>query len=145
MKACAVMQPYLFPYIGYYQLVYASDVFIVYDDVSFIKRSYINRNSIIVNNEVRRFCLPVFGGSSNILIKDLTFGSAKDLLKTIQRSYSRAPYFHDVFRLLSSLALAISLSTIAALPFCAANIIGVDLFFSSTAVISTPSSKRNST
>ena len=57
MKACAVMQPYLFPYIGYYQLVYASDVFIVYDDVSFIKRSYINRNSIIVNNEVRRILL----------------------------------------------------------------------------------------
>jgi len=33
----AVMQPYLFPYLGYFQLVHAADTFVFYDDVNFIK------------------------------------------------------------------------------------------------------------
>ena len=46
MKTCAVMQPYLFSYIGYYQLVYAADVFIIYDDVTFIKQSHIGVSTL---------------------------------------------------------------------------------------------------
>lgn len=102
MKICAVMQPYLFPYIGYYQLVYAADCFILYDDVTFIKQSYINRNSILVNAQAKRFSLPVLGASSNILIKDLSYGSADKLLKTIKQSYCKAPYYKDVINFISS-------------------------------------------
>ena len=46
----AVMQPYLFPYISYFQLIYAADLFLVYDDVAYIKQGYINRNSILSAN-----------------------------------------------------------------------------------------------
>ena len=42
----AIMQPYLFPYIGYFQLIAAVDKFVVYDDVNFIKGGWINRNNI---------------------------------------------------------------------------------------------------
>lgn len=102
MKTCAVMQPYLFPYIGYYQLVYSADQFIIYDDVTFIKQSYINRNSILIKGEACRFNLPVLGASSNKFIKDLSYGSADKLLKTIKQSYSKAPYYKDVIEIIES-------------------------------------------
>jgi hypothetical protein len=44
----AIMQPYIFPYIGYYQLVNAVDNFVILDDVNFITRSWINRNNIFI-------------------------------------------------------------------------------------------------
>lgn len=102
MKTCAIMQPYLFPYIGYYQLVYAADCFVFYDDVTFMKQSYINRNSILVNKQALRFSVPVMGASSNTLIKDLHYSPTDKLLKTIQQAYSKAPYFNDVMGLISS-------------------------------------------
>ncbi|WP_028485998.1 WbqC family protein [Thiomicrorhabdus chilensis] len=94
---CSVMQPYLFPYIGYYQLVQSADVFIFYDDVTFIKQSYINRNSILVNGKQQRFTLPVPKLSSNILIQDLLYGQDRKVLKSIKQSYSKAPFFKDVY------------------------------------------------
>ena len=51
MTAVAIMQPYLFPYIGYWQLLQAADCFVVYDDVNYINRGWINRNRILVNGE----------------------------------------------------------------------------------------------
>ena len=47
----AVMQPYLFPYIGYFQLIYAADIFLIYDDVAYIKRGFVNRNNLLTPNE----------------------------------------------------------------------------------------------
>ena len=69
----AVMQPYLFPYLGYYQLVSAVDKFVYYDDVTFIKGGYINRNNILSNGKAQRFTIPVPGMSSNTLINELCF------------------------------------------------------------------------
>lgn len=55
----AIMQPYLFPYIGYWQLVNAVDKFVVLDDVNFIKRGFINRNRILINGKSYLFTVPV--------------------------------------------------------------------------------------
>lgn len=97
----AVMQPYLFPYIGYFQLIYAADLFLIYDDVSFIKQGYINRNSILSPSGPTRFTVPVPGASSNKLIASLQFTSdVNKVLKTIAQSYSKAPYFKSVFPLI---------------------------------------------
>ena len=85
MKKIAVMQPYLFPYIGYYQLVNVTDVFIIYDDVTYIKRGYINRNSILIDGELRRFSLPVIGASQNVLIQNLNYAPVGKILKTIEQ------------------------------------------------------------
>lgn len=94
----AIMQPYLFPYLGYYQLVGCADVFVLYDDVSFIKQGYINRNSILVNGQPSRMTIPVPGGSSNKCIKDLAFATdLSKVLKTVRQAYAKAPFFEEVF------------------------------------------------
>lgn len=94
----AVMQPYLFPYLGYYQLVNCADVFVLYDDVAFIKKGYINRNSILMNGESSRVTIPVPGASQNKLIKELAYtADVTKVLKTFNHSYASAPFFDDVF------------------------------------------------
>lgn len=94
----AVMQPYLFPYIGYFHLVMASDVFVIYDDAQYMKQSFINRNNIIIDGEVRRFTLPVPKNSSNTLIKDLQYhASSVKLLKTISQAYAKAEFYESFF------------------------------------------------
>lgn len=99
----AVMQPYLFPYLGYYQLVNAVDKFIFYDDVTFIKGGYINRNNILSNGKAQRFTIPVPGMSSNTLINELSFDkNVKKILKSIEQSYKKAPYFEHVFPIVES-------------------------------------------
>ena len=50
-----IMQPYFFPYIGYWQLVNAVDKYVVFDDVNYIKRGWINRNRILFNGKPRYF------------------------------------------------------------------------------------------
>src|SRR5690606_17868434 len=97
----AVMQPYLFPYIGYFQLIYAADLFLIYDDVAYIKRGFVNRNNILAPSGVTRFTVSVPGASQNKLFSDLQFSKDVDkVLKTIEHSYSNAPYFEDVFPLI---------------------------------------------
>jgi hypothetical protein len=96
------MQPYLFPYFGYYQLVSFSDIFVLYDDVTYIKQGYINRNQITCNGQSRRFTVPVPGASSNRLIRDLEFSTnTTKVIKTIEQAYSKAPYFPEVFPIIS--------------------------------------------
>lgn len=94
----AIMQPYLFPYIGYWQLIHAVDTFVILDDVNFIKRGYINRNSILVNGQPYLFSIPVRDASQNRLIKDtkLSFGEKekKKFLMRIENAYRKAPFLN---------------------------------------------------
>ena len=43
-----IMQPYFLPYIGYWQLLNAVDTYILYDEVNYINRGWINRNSMVI-------------------------------------------------------------------------------------------------
>ena len=103
------MQPYLFPHNGYFQLMNAVDKFVVYDDVSFIKSGWINRNKILINKVTSTFTVPLIKASSNALIKDIKIDKntrwRKKLLKSIQQSYHRAPYFSQVFELVSDVIM----------------------------------------
>lgn len=100
----AIMQPYLFPYIGYFQLIHASDLFLIYDDVAYIKRGYINRNRVLAPNGATRFTVPVPGASQNKIISDLKFSTdVAKVLKTIEHSYLKAPYFDPVFPLIKQI------------------------------------------
>lgn len=102
----AVMQPYLFPYIGYFQLIYVSDVFLIYDDVSYIKQGFINRNTILSKSGPVRFTVAVPGASSNKLISSLSFSpDVKKQLESIKQNYSKRPYFTDVFPMISEILL----------------------------------------
>lgn len=100
----AIMQPYLFPYIGYWQLINAVDSFVIYDDVNFIKQGYINRNSILSNGKSQQFTLELIGASSNKLIKEIEIGNnVNKILKTIKQSYIKAPFFENVIILLEEI------------------------------------------
>jgi WbqC-like protein family len=106
MKKLAIMQPYLFPYIGYFQLINAVDKFVAYDDVAFIKQGWINRNNILVNGSPFLFTIPVKNISSYSLICETEVSYDIDwrskLFKTIQESYRKAPYFKTAFQIIEN-------------------------------------------
>lgn len=94
----AIMQPYFFPYIGYWQLISAVDTFVIYDDVNFIKQGWVNRNSILGKNSKHLISLQLKGASSYKRINEIGIGdNAYKLLKTIELTYKKAPYFEEVF------------------------------------------------
>ena len=62
-KSIALMQPYFFPYLGYFQLINHVDEFILYDDVQYMKGGWINRNRILENGKPVYITLPVEKGS----------------------------------------------------------------------------------
>jgi len=104
----AVMQPYFFPYIGYYQLVNAVDKFIIYDDVNYITAGWINRNNILINKEKKYFTLNLSEASQNKLINEIKVGKNKDkILKTIKYNYSKAPFFKESFQIIEEIFSAI--------------------------------------
>ncbi|MDE5832633.1 MAG: WbqC family protein [Desulfovibrio sp.] len=94
------MQPYLFPYIGYFQLIAAVDIFVSLDDVNFIKRGYINRNNICVNGKKCRFSAPLKKASQNVLIDDVEvadeFPQWRDkFLRTLELGYGKCSHFRE--------------------------------------------------
>jgi hypothetical protein len=94
------MQPYIFPYIGYYQLINAVDKFVIYDDVNYINRGWINRNNILVNGKGYLFTIPLQDASQNRLINEIEIAVdeawKKKFLRTVEQSYKKAPYYNDV-------------------------------------------------
>ncbi len=103
----AVMQPYIFPYIGYYQLIDAVDNFVIFDDVNFIMRGWINRNNILLDGNKHLFSIPLEKPSQNKLICDtkLSFSEKEKIkfLKVISFSYVKSPYFKEVFPLIEEI------------------------------------------
>jgi hypothetical protein len=100
----AIMQPYLFPYLGYFQLIRAVDTFVVYDDVNYINRGWINRNNILVQGKAMLFTMELEGVSQNKLINEIIMRGRNDkLLKTIRMNYAKAPFFKQVFPLIEEI------------------------------------------
>ena len=100
----AIMQPYFFPYLGYFQLIHAVDTFVVYDDVNFIKGGWINRNYILSHGQKVRITLQLLGASPNRLINQISVAENRGkLLRTLQQNYARAPYLADVLPMLEEI------------------------------------------
>jgi hypothetical protein len=97
----AIMQPYFFPYIGYFQLVNAVDKFVFYDDVNFITRGWINRNRILCHGKDMLITVPLKNASQNKLINEIKIVEderwKQKLLKTLEMNYKKAPYFSEVY------------------------------------------------
>lgn len=96
----AVMQPYFFPYIGYFQLLNAVSKFIIYDDVTFIKGGWINRNRVLVEGGVFMLSVPIQALSSYKLIKETQKIAdqrwTKKTIRTLEQSYHKAPFFSHI-------------------------------------------------
>jgi hypothetical protein len=103
----AIMQPYFLPYIGYFQLIDSVDLFVIYDDVNYIKKGWINRNNILLGNKPHLFSLPLQSASQNKYINETQLDAnpawKPNLLKTIQQAYRKAPFFDTVFPLLEAI------------------------------------------
>jgi len=95
-KRVGIMQPYFFPYIGYYQLVNAVDTFVFYDDVNYMKKGWINRNRILINGKPAYLTASLQGVSQNRMICEIALSDNRtQLLKTIELAYRKAPFFAE--------------------------------------------------
>lgn len=103
----AIMQPYFMPYLGYLQLMAEVDKFVIYDDVNYINRGWINRNNILVNGQKTMLTVPLNGASQNKKINEIDVAAddkwKNKMLRTIEMSYKRSPYFEQVFELFNSI------------------------------------------
>lgn len=104
----AIMQPYIFPYIGYFQLINCADQFVIYDDVQYMKGGWINRNRILMNNRELLFTFSVNSGSLHDKISSRQFARAfpherNKFMKQLHAAYSKAPHFLETMSLIESI------------------------------------------
>lgn len=104
----AIMQPYFFPYIGYFQLMHAADIFVFFDDVQYINRGWVNRNRIRGNGEPAWLTLPVRNASRELSINRREYLlPGDDTLERVEQrlhaAYSRSPYWAEAMPLISDL------------------------------------------
>lgn len=103
-----IMQPYLFPYLGYFQLIYSVDKYVILDDVQYIKGGWINRNKILLNSSPKPFTLPVKYAPHSLNINERYFADSfqkdkKKFLNIVRQSYSKSPYYNKAFPLLEKI------------------------------------------
>ncbi len=103
------MQPYLFPYIGYWQLMNAVDTFVSYDDVNYINRGWINRNNILSNGAPRLITLSLEKASQNKLINEINIctehKNRASFLQMIYTNYKKSPFFARVYPIIEDVML----------------------------------------
>ncbi|UII31663.1 WbqC family protein [Fulvivirga ulvae] len=110
-RKIAVMQPYVFPYLGYFQLINSVDIFVLYDDVNFIKQGWINRNKILLNGKESLFTVPINGVSSFRPIRETEISGPiylkwqKKFLKSLRQSYIKAPFFENIYPIIETVIL----------------------------------------
>ena len=105
----SIMQPYLFPYIGYFQMINSSDCFVIDDNVQYINKGWINRNRILLNGNDHLITLPVAKGSSRLNINERYFvddpdrTSERKILNTIYHAYHKAPNYKECYELIETI------------------------------------------
>lgn len=102
--SCAILQPHYLPWIGYFDMIDRVDVFVLFDDVQFIKREWKNRNRIrktATSNETKWMTVPINKDSQRKLIKDALISNERDWVAEHGHSmiavYRYAPYFDEYF------------------------------------------------
>lgn len=103
----AIMQPYFFPYLGYFQLINAVDKFVVYDNIQFTKKGWFNRNRLLFNGKVDYFSINIAKGSDYLDVCERKISNfffqkeSSKILRKIEQNYKKAPQFDLVFSLIS--------------------------------------------
>jgi hypothetical protein len=107
----AIMQPYFLPYIGYFQLINAVDEFIIYDNIQYTKKGWINRNRILMNDHDALITLPVKKDSDFLNVVDRKLSDdwhteRNHLLNRIRESYRKAACFPQVYPVIERILLS---------------------------------------
>ena len=107
-KRVAIMQPYFLPYIGYFQLINAVDTFVLYDNIKYTKKGWINRNRMLLNNSDEVFSLPLRHDSDLLHVRDrflaVTFDRTR-MLSQISAAYRRAPFYEHTMAAVEKIIL----------------------------------------
>lgn len=107
MNIVGIMQPYLFPYLGYWQTLCAVNKYVVYDDVNYIKGGWINRNNILLNGKAHLFTLSLNQASPFKKINEIEIltqeSNLNKVLSCIRNAYLKAPYFKNVFPMIEEI------------------------------------------
>ena len=96
------MQPYFLPYIGYFQLIAGVDQFIVYDNIKYTKKGWINRNRLLLEGKDAMFSLPIKSGSDSLNVCERQLSDSlnrEKLFNQFSSAYRRAPYFNETYPL----------------------------------------------
>ena len=105
--SCCINQPYFFPYFGFFHLIAKADHYVSLDDVNMIKKGYIHRNSIIMNNREHMFTVPIKNLSQNRKINETYPHNLEkflsDFRKKIAYAYGNYPYYFQVEKILLKL------------------------------------------
>ncbi len=106
----AIMQPYFFPYIGYWQLIHAADVFVIYDDGKFIRGGWIARNRILgQDGQPKLIGFDINGKSPNRRINELqrqiSAHHIKKMLCNLYQVYQKAPHYAEAMRIIEPILL----------------------------------------
>ena len=106
-KKVAIMQPYFLPYVGYFHLINSVDEFVIYDNIQYTKKGWINRNRILVGGEGKLLTLPLKKDSDYLNVVDRKLCDNWDnekikLLSQIKSAYSKAPYYKKSFPVLKA-------------------------------------------
>ena len=104
-----IIQPYFFHYLVYWQMFNAVDKCVLLDDVNYIKRGYINSNSILINGAANKFTIPLEKASQNKLINESKLIEdpfwKEQFLRKVEMAYKKAPCFQDFFSILREIVL----------------------------------------
>lgn len=98
-----IMQPYFLPYIGYFQLIAAVDQFVVYDNIKYTKKGWINRNRFLQNGKDALFSISLKKDSDSLDVCERELAADFDrarLLNQLKGAYRRAPHFEQTFPLI---------------------------------------------
>jgi hypothetical protein len=104
----AIMQPYFLPYIGYWQLIGAVDAFVVYDNIKYTKKGWINRNRFLLTGKEATFSLPLRKDSDFLNVNQRYLANSfnrEDLVNRFREAYRKAleysafmPILEDIIR-----------------------------------------------
>jgi hypothetical protein len=106
MRTAAIMQPYFFPYIGYFHLVAAAEIFVFLDDVQYIDRGWSNRNRILISGKAHTVTLPVQGAPREAAYSEREYcldQIERSILRPIRFNYAKAPQFSSVMPLIEEI------------------------------------------
>lgn len=98
------MQPYFFPYIGYFQLIHAVDRFFLYDHLDYSRGGWVSRNRILETGRGPSWIsVPIVAPRHTQTIRDTKLNEATDwrrrLLRTLAQNYRRAPFLDETLAL----------------------------------------------
>lgn len=104
----AIMQPYFFPYVGYFSLIKNSDHWIVFDEISFMRKSWGSRNRMLQSSDETQWIhaptikQPRGTNYSDIMIRNDEDWKTK-ILSQLHFYRSKAPYYGEVTKLLNDI------------------------------------------